>query len=190
MSTSTLIFSIVIALAGAAGFQDLSAHAGDLPPAGTVLWNQTLPKGGWRPFGAGTQDSEAETSGLKIIADWTEATWGVGVIYPDPNGSGGTPLPPLSHIHKIQFEVRGATADQTTVTVELSHGEDKNYRATDGLAKPLSTQWQTLEFEIPGGFDNLAAADLEGINTVRVLFLNTSRTGGNSVEIRNVALIP
>jgi hypothetical protein len=166
------------------------------PGAGSVpLWNDKVKDGQWRAFGNGLEDTAVLTDaqGLEIIVDWTETKWGVGAIYqhtPKTGDSAEIAFPNLSGFHKIRFEVRSEVDDHTTVLMELAcTAQDKDFRPDSSLAKPLTVDWQTIEVDLAHDFPGLDSSKYP-LDAVRLLFSNASKTGKNTLEFRNVTLVP
>ena len=172
-----------------------AAHA-QQPAAGSVpLWNEKVKDGQWRAFGNGLEDTALLTDGqgVKLIVDWTETKWGVGAIYqhtPKTGDPAEIPFPNLAGFHKIRFEVRSEVDDHTTVLMELAcTAQDKDFRPEPSLPKPITVDWQTIEIDLAHDFPSLDSSKYP-LDAVRLLFSNESKTGKNTLEFRNVMLLP
>lgn len=165
-----------------------------LTPAPVVLWTDGLPRGQWVPFGEGMLDSVAlsEEKGLRMIVDWSRATYGVGARFAvDPKTTGAKPLPKLASFHRLQLEARSESEGRVKLTVELVvQQNDRAIRSNKDQAKGLTAAWQKLEFVLPADFPGLNADNLPNVDALRILFSNPDKTGNDTLEFRNVTLVP
>lgn len=173
------------------------AIAGSLmakPPTPTILWKDGANRGQWKPFGQGMQDSVAlpEGSGLRLIVDWKQTNYGVGALFAaDPKAVEAVKVPNLSGFHKLQFEARRESQSNVQMTVELVVQQtNRETKAASGAAKPLNDTWQKYEFTLPDDFPGLDADSISKVDAIKLLFSNAEKSGKDTLEFRNVSLVP
>lgn len=147
----------------------------------TLLWDAGRELGGWRAFGNGMLGAQAQSGGVRLAIDWRETTYGVGAVYENT-------LPDLSGVKRLVVEARASEADGTALAPEWVAGE-KGVRVAPDRQAPLTADWETYAFEVPGDFPRLSGN--EGtVTAVRLLFVNPGKPGRADVYFRNARLEP
>jgi len=109
-----------------------------------LLFKPDHPKGGWRGFGVGYDDSTVNLrkNEIQIIANWKRATWGVGMMFSLDQPIDG------KGIKAIRAKVKSSNGSPITIFAGLSTKNDANIEVPRNKALEITNKWQIFEFPV------------------------------------------
>lgn len=164
--------------------------------AGTSLFDTSDEGlGGWKGFGTGYADGNADAVSKEIQIDviWSNASWGVGLMYVLNGPIDG------SKLQSIRLDVRTVEGSNTRVFAGIATKGEANLTQNARLAEKVNDQWRTVEFPISEmridrpekNSPVFGPSDWKKIQIVKILFKKPKEVTANEeiIRVRNPELI-